>query len=112
MIDLTEILTSGLENWPLVAFGWFVFANLMAYWLFKLDKTRAEQRVWRISEGTLLFWAFVGGWPAAKYAQRKFRHKTRKQPFGYVLNLIPAAWWVLVIVLWLYTTGNFEALQQ
>ena len=47
-------------NWPnLVAL--FVLINLMTFMLFGLDKLCAEAGAWRISEGTLLAWAFFGG---------------------------------------------------
>ena len=52
---------------------------------------------WRISESTLLAVAFFGGWPGAKYGQRKFRHKTRKQPFATQLNAV-AVFQVLLIL--------------
>tara|TARA_R110002049_G_scaffold29859_13_gene101677 strand:+ start:716 stop:1165 length:450 start_codon:yes stop_codon:yes gene_type:complete len=50
------------------------------------DKSHAAQRVSRIPEAKLLFFAIIGGWPGAKYAQRKLRHKSYKQPFGKQLN--------------------------
>ena len=67
-------------NWPnLVAL--FVLINLMTFTLFGLDKLRAEAGAWRISEGTLLAWAFFGGSIGAYAGRAIFRHKTRKQPF-------------------------------
>lgn len=60
--------------------------NGMAYLLFAVDKKRAIKGAWRIPEKTLLFWSLLGGWPAAKLAQRQLRHKTYKQPFGHMLN--------------------------
>lgn len=50
------------------------------------DKAHAAERVSRIPEAKLLFFAIIGGWPGAKYAQRKLRHKSYKQPFGKQLN--------------------------
>ena len=41
----------------------------------------------RIRESTLLTTAFVGGAIGAKLGQRRFRHKTRKQPFATILNV-------------------------
>ena len=47
-------------NWPnLLAL--FALINLMTFMLFGLNKLRAEAGSWRISEGTLLAWAFFGG---------------------------------------------------
>ena len=50
------------------------------------SKNYARYRLWRTPEARLLFYAIIGGWPGAKYAQKKFRHKTSKQPFGRQLN--------------------------
>lgn len=56
--------------------------NLVTFMLFGFDKLRAEAGSWRISEGTLLTWAFIGGSIGAYAGRRVFRHKTRKQPFS------------------------------
>lgn len=64
--------------------------NLWALTLFALDKRRARQGEWRISEAKFLILAACGGWPALKLGQRLFRHKTRKQPFGFLLNMMIA----------------------
>lgn len=66
--------------------------NAATYLVFAYDKRAARSGQWRISERVLLTLAAVGGWPAAKLAQHHLRHKTRKQPFGLILNLIPACW--------------------
>ncbi len=55
--------------------------NLWTFLLFGIDKRRARRAAWRISEGTLLFWALVGGSAGAYAGRATFRHKTRKQPF-------------------------------
>lgn len=64
----------------------FLVVNLTAYLAFWIDKRRAQAGAYRISEGTLLFLAFVGGSAGAKAAQHRFRHKTRKEPFRTQLN--------------------------
>jgi uncharacterized membrane protein YsdA (DUF1294 family) len=56
--------------------------NLITFMLFGIDKLRAEADKWRVSEGTLLFWAFFGGSLGAYCGRALFRHKTRKQPFS------------------------------
>ena len=60
-------------------------------------------------EKTLLLLALLGGWPLAKLAQRRFRHKTRKQPFATLLNLVPFAWMGLAVV---YLVLGPEGLRQ
>ena len=60
---------------------WLGLINLITFGVFWLDKRRAEKGKWRVSEKELLLWAAAGGSPAAFYAMRKFRHKTRKRSF-------------------------------
>ena len=48
----------------------------------RLDKIRAARGSWRVSEGALLAWAFLGGTIGAYVGRALFRHKTRKQPFS------------------------------
>ena len=62
--------------------------NFLAFAAFGIDKARAEQGAWRISEDTLLGLAFFGGTPGAYAGRALFRHKTRKQPFSGQLHTI------------------------
>ena len=62
--------------------------NLAALIAFGWDKRQARRDNQRISESALLQIAFFGGSIGAKFAQARFRHKTRKQPFARKLNLI------------------------
>ncbi|MWD28201.1 DUF1294 domain-containing protein [Aquicoccus sp. SCR17] len=75
---------------------WLLAINLAAALAFRSDKRRARERRWRIPERHLLFLALLGGWPGTKWAQHRYRHKTRKQPFGLVLNLVPVTWIALL----------------
>jgi uncharacterized membrane protein YsdA (DUF1294 family) len=81
-----------------------VIMNFLAFAAFGIDKARAEQGVWRISEATLLQLAFFGGTAGAYAGRALFRHKTKKQPFSgqlhaiAVMQLCGAAF--LVVYLW------------
>ncbi len=55
--------------------------NLLAYAAMVMDKAKAEHRVRRIPEATLLKLALLGGSVGIVVAQRTIRHKTRKEPF-------------------------------
>ncbi|MBC2834963.1 DUF1294 domain-containing protein [Paragemmobacter straminiformis] len=68
--------------------GYVLVASVLAYVAFAIDKGRAERGESRIPEATLLTLALFGGWPGAKLAQRRLRHKTRKPSFAGTLNLI------------------------
>ncbi|WP_298839223.1 DUF1294 domain-containing protein [uncultured Roseobacter sp.] len=72
--------------------------NAMTWMAFRSDKHRALAKTRRIPEITLLALSLCGGWPAAKLAQRRFRHKTRKQPFGFMLNVVPVIWAGVIVV--------------
>ncbi|MCZ4354509.1 DUF1294 domain-containing protein [Roseovarius aestuarii] len=76
--------------------GYLVVINILAWLAFSYDKDQSRIHGWRIPERRLLLLALLGGWPAAKLAQHRLRHKTRKQPFAHRLNMIVMAW-----VLWL-----------
>lgn len=72
----------------IIGFGYLVLINSLTLYIFALDKKRAIERGWRVKEDTLLLLAFLGGSVAAKRAQMGLRHKTRKEPFGTILNVI------------------------
>jgi uncharacterized membrane protein YsdA (DUF1294 family) len=55
--------------------------NFFAFAAFGIDKARAEQGAWRISEDKLLALALFGGIIGAYAGRHLFRHKTRKHPF-------------------------------
>jgi len=73
--------------------------NILTFALFAIDKDRARRGDWRLSEGTLLMAAFLGGSFGAKLAQHRFRHKTGKEPFRSMLNTIVGLHVILAVVL-------------
>lgn len=84
---------------PAALGGYFLVVNGLTFVAFLRDRKLSRARKWRTPEKTLLTMAIVGGWPAAKLAQRLLRHKTRKQPFAWNLNLIGVAWaWALAFL--------------
>ncbi|WP_203228024.1 DUF1294 domain-containing protein [Roseovarius dicentrarchi] len=84
---------------PAALGGYFLIVNAVTFILFWHDKRRSVVRAWRTPEKRLLTLAIIGGWPAAKLAQRMLRHKTRKQPFAWQLNLVGIAWgWALAFL--------------
>jgi uncharacterized membrane protein YsdA (DUF1294 family) len=75
----------------LPTFALYLFLmNAATYVAFWIDKSRAQQGRYRISESTLLTLSFLGGSPAALFARRQLRHKTLKQPFTAQLFVIVA----------------------
>ncbi len=95
-----DILTPGTPGFLILhLFGLAVLLNGWTFLVFGIDKRRAVKGEWRVPEATLLMLAFMGGWLGAKAAQRWFRHKTRKQPFATLLNLIGGMQVVLVLAI-------------
>ena len=68
--------------------GYLILMNLIAFALYGIDKRRAKQGAWRISEYTLLLVALLGGSLGALVGMRYFRHKTRHRKFRYGVPLI------------------------
>ena len=91
-----------------VAIVYLFFINALSILLFALDKRQAKARSWRIPEKTLLLSALFGGTPGAYWARKRFRHKTRKQPFSRllhgisILQLLAIGWAV-----WLFLSGKY-----
>ena len=70
--------------------------NAITYLLFGFDKRAAERGDSRIPEKTLLMASALGGSVGAVLAQRRFRHKTQKQPFKAFLYGIVVAQMALI----------------
>lgn len=74
--------------------------SAIAFVLYALDKRRARENQWRISEATLHTIELLGGWPGGIAGRAILRHKSSKLSFRAVSWLIIAghlgliAWWV------------------
>ncbi|SDM61224.1 Uncharacterized membrane protein YsdA, DUF1294 family [Cryobacterium flavum] len=81
----------GAVYWPrpLWVAGAYLVTSMICFAVYAIDKRRARFGGWRVSERTLLFWGFIGGWPGAIVAQQVLRHKTQKKSFR-------EAFWVTV----------------
>lgn len=79
------MVAAGLVPWPVGAL--YATASLLAYVAYAMDKSAARRGAWRTKESTLHLLALAGGWPGALIAQRRFRHKSRKQSFQNVFRV-------------------------
>jgi uncharacterized membrane protein YsdA (DUF1294 family) len=60
----------------------------ITYWVYAVDKRRAEEGLWRVPESNLHLLELLGGWPGAFLAQRRLRHKCSKGNYQFVFWLI------------------------
>jgi uncharacterized membrane protein YsdA (DUF1294 family)/cold shock CspA family protein len=83
---------------PALVMAPYALLSVVAFAMYRADKTAAERGAWRVPEANLHAVALLGGWPGALVARRVFRHKTKKQPFrtifwGTVIaNCLALAW--------------------
>ncbi|MEF8700932.1 MAG: cold shock and DUF1294 domain-containing protein [Candidatus Accumulibacter sp. UW26] len=59
----------------------YLVVSCVAYLAYEFDKAAAQNGQWRTQESTLHLFSLLGGWPGAMLAQKRLRHKTRKQSF-------------------------------
>lgn len=55
--------------------------NVVTFFIYGLDKSKAKAGQWRIPEAHLIFLAVIGGSVGALLGMRVFHHKTRKPKF-------------------------------
>lgn len=68
---------------------WYLIViNILAFILYGIDKKRARDHAWRISERMLIGIALIGGSVGAIAGMLLFRHKTRHWYFRYGMPLI------------------------
>ncbi|RAL55572.1 hypothetical protein BSK20_04420 [SR1 bacterium human oral taxon HOT-345] len=70
----------------------FGFINVVSFTIRGIDKWKAKNKKWRISEKTLLILSICGGWLGAILAIDVFRHKTVKSSFLWKFYLIGGFW--------------------
>jgi len=62
--------------------------NVLTFLVYGIDKWKAKQGSWRISEATLLLLAVIGGSIGALLGMQVWHHKTMHKKFKYGLPLI------------------------
>ncbi|EOD5130460.1 DUF1294 domain-containing protein [Vibrio parahaemolyticus] len=97
-------------NAELLLIPLYLVLSVFTYVMFAWDKQAAQEGGWRTSENTLHLLSLLGGWPGALFAQFQLRHKSRKQPFKFIL-------WVTVVLnisafVWLVTGSGWGFVQN
>ena len=78
---------------------YLIFINIVTFLVYGLDKWKAKQGSWRISEATLLMLAVIGGTIGALLGMQVWRHKTMHKKFKYGLPLILLAQIALIYLI-------------
>lgn len=73
-----------MEKWII----YIILINMAGLLLMKIDKNRARQRKWRISEATLWMISIIGGSLGTLIGMFLFRHKTKHLSFRIGLPLL------------------------
>lgn len=99
----------GTDRLSIAFLGAYVFFSVVAFYLYKKDKSAAERNEWRTPEISLHFISLIGGWPGALIAQNKLRHKSKKLSFKLI-------YWATVIIncgalAWLFTSDRETVLK-
>ena len=78
---------SGIEITEALLY-YLIVINIVTFLVYGIDKWKAKQGSWRISEATLLILAVIGGSIGALLGMKVWRHKTMHKKFKYGLPLI------------------------
>ena len=78
---------------------YLIFINIVTFLVYGIDKWKAKQGSWRISEATLLMLAVIGGTIGALLGMQVWRHKTMHKEFKSGLPLILLAQIVLIYLI-------------
>jgi uncharacterized membrane protein YsdA (DUF1294 family) len=87
----SSILFTAMSILPVIAFikvvsvieihyvvAYLALITGLTFVMYRSDKQKAEAGAWRIPESSLHLLELAGGWAAAFWAQRLYRHKVRK----------------------------------
>jgi len=110
---MTLLVLAGLLALPVYAvqrlgldyqwLGIYAFVlSALAYWVYSVDKRRAEAGLWRVPEAHLHLLELLGGWPGAFLAQRRLRHKCSKGSYQVMF-------WLIVLT---YQFAAFDSFQS
>ena len=67
---------------------YLIVVNILTFAVYGIDKWKAKQGSWRISEATLLMLAVIGGTIGALLGMQVWHHKTMHLKFKYGLPMI------------------------
>lgn len=77
--------------------AYIIFMSILGFILMGIDKRRAMNKAWRISEKTLLMIAFLGGGIGSFLGMYAFRHKTRHRAFVVMLPVTAMFYFIIIL---------------
>jgi uncharacterized membrane protein YsdA (DUF1294 family) len=87
-----------MDFWKILAIIFGVL-SVITFFMYGVDKFKAQRGKWRISEKALLVSSFIGGAVGGFLAMQLFRHKTKHWYFN-VVNILGLMWQIGLIA-WL-----------
>ena len=78
---------------------YLIVITIVTFLVYGIDKWKAKQGSWRISEATLLILAVIGGSIGALFGMKVWHHKTMHKKFKYGLPLILLAQIALIYLM-------------
>ena len=78
----------GIERMTQTIVYYLIALNIVTFFVYGIDKWKAKQGSWRISEATLLLLAVIGGSIGALLGMQVWHHKTMHKKFKYGLPMI------------------------
>ena len=91
--------TNGIERMTQTIVYILIVINVITFLIYGIDKWKAKQGSWRISEATLLLLAVIGGCIGALLGMQVWHHKTMHLKFKYGLPLILLAQIALIYLI-------------
>ncbi len=89
-----------------IVFIYLLSVNIITFIIYGIDKALAKAQKYRISEATLLMFAFIFGSVGALLGMLVFHHKTKKKKFLILVPLIFAAQSALLV--WYFFFSNIR----
>ena len=94
---MAKVIMAEREQFILV---YLVVMSVVTFFVYGIDKWKAQHKRWRIPESALLGLAALGGSVGAWLGMRVWHHKTQHKKFKYgvpaifVAQLVLAVWWL------------------
>ena len=93
------------SRWVYIVLIYLAAMNVVAFFLYGIDKYKAKHAMRRISEATLIWLSLLGGSIGAWLGMKLWHHKTQHNKFKYGLPLILLLHLTLLAVILFYCSA-------